>query len=505
MSPDDIDLKRDLFRNRSGINLLLGRYDATITDAFCSLSDKHDDVSKALDAKAHLRRGRANYRLGDYASAQRCFEKLLQLIPSDDVGKQELQKTTMRIKEQNEGAYDFAEIIQEVRKTGFFTDRASYVSKTEVRQTVDRGRGLFATQDIATGDLILCEKAFMAAHPDKNDTRSSHAVIQQSNRDTHASVWRGSVQKVIDNPSLARDLLDLYAGGMYTNHDSAPVVDGQAVIDVFQVCNISRSNGFAYTLCRESEPYGNTARVAEEDRRSSGLWSRASYANHACLYNASRSFIGDMMILRATKHIPKGAEITIAYLMPEVIASDDQKKLVETWGFRCDCLLCRTKPETTVSCQALVEESIEFLTSHDIFRSLSVVRPRQIRQAESLAAALDREYSSALHLQLPCLGMPVVQLWLCQIYVLQRNSVQVKRTGSRFLQSRGYKVEAKHSGVTLDTEHGLPSVEVVNALIYLSEAHKGDENKVISHRLRELAKDMYTVLNGSLAGFDEMY
>jgi hypothetical protein len=102
-----------------------------------------------------------------------------------------------------------------------------------------------------------------------------------------------------------------------------PVLDGSPTIDTFQVQTVIEYNSFGYTSGRFSRAYGNAV-YAEEGARSSGLWCQASYMNHACLFNAQRSFIGDMMIVRATKDIPGGTEITIPYV--DVIPDTEKRQ-----------------------------------------------------------------------------------------------------------------------------------------------------------------------------------
>ena len=49
---------------------------------------------------------------------------------------------------------------------------------------------------------------------------------------------------------------------------------------------------------------------------SCGVWPTASYINHSCRKSATRAFIGDVMIVRATRGIPTGSEVTFRYQPP---------------------------------------------------------------------------------------------------------------------------------------------------------------------------------------------
>lgn len=79
---------------------------------------------------------------------------------------------------------------------------------------------------------------------------------------------------------------------------------------------------------------------------SCGLWALASRINHCCLANCRRSFIGDMLIVRATQDMAAGTELLINYCDSPggtpVIGPELQSKLMGTWGFTCQCALCST-------------------------------------------------------------------------------------------------------------------------------------------------------------------
>ena len=76
---------------------------------------------------------------------------------------------------------------------------------------------------------------------------------------------------------------------------------------------------------------------------SSGIWPLASYLNHSCLGTADRAFIGDLLIARATQDLPPNTELTWPYLPPDIGSeseSDRRNKMLQNWGFECDCALC---------------------------------------------------------------------------------------------------------------------------------------------------------------------
>ncbi|OHW93532.1 TPR domain protein [Colletotrichum incanum] len=92
------------------------------------------------------------------------------------------------------------------------------------------------------------------------------------------------------------------------------------------------------------------ANQAQEDHSHTtcGVWTIASFINHSCLGNCYRSFIGDMMIVRACSDLDAGTELLFSYKLPKEGADyqatqDDLKH----WSFICRCGLCEEKKATS--------------------------------------------------------------------------------------------------------------------------------------------------------------
>ena len=71
------------------------------------------------------------------------------------------------------------------------------------------------------------------------------------------------------------------------------------------------------------------------------MWLLASYINHACSYNSVRHFIGDMMIVRATRDLPQGQEtrlLTSTLVLQAHIKIDGRRSM--TSGASCVIAVC---------------------------------------------------------------------------------------------------------------------------------------------------------------------
>lgn len=76
-----------------------------------------------------------------------------------------------------------------------------------------------------------------------------------------------------------------------------------------------------------------------EYRASLGLWIKASYMNHTCVPNTQRSFIGDIMVIRAGSDLKAGTELKHSYVDISKKYAERQIEL-QGYGFQCDCSLC---------------------------------------------------------------------------------------------------------------------------------------------------------------------
>lgn len=87
---------------------------------------------------------------------------------------------------------------------------------------------------------------------------------------------------------------------------------------------------------RESHLQTLTQEEKDKGYRTWGIFINAAYINHSCYSNARRSFIGDMMLVRASRNLPAGTELFFWYAMPnhKLTYEKTQEKL-QNWGFKC--------------------------------------------------------------------------------------------------------------------------------------------------------------------------
>lgn len=248
--------------------------------------DECIEVCDKLDhPKARYRRAKAKMFLGEY-------EDLVGTTPAS----RKLARDIAVRKVEAQGRYDWSSILKEAQTTDRL-NRAEFQQHWEVRE--GRPRGAFAVKDIAQGEVLLVCKA--EALTSKDDLVE---LLEQ---------------EIKRNPSKER-LYDLYGGQM---EDKAR--------------KIAKYNSFETENTQFTMSCLPTRRSNYPD--AVGLWLLASYFNHSCLYNCTRIFVQDLLVIKAARDIKKDEELTLGYVN-KVLPYAERKKTFEAFEFDCTCRLC---------------------------------------------------------------------------------------------------------------------------------------------------------------------
>ncbi|KHN95822.1 TPR domain-containing protein [Metarhizium album ARSEF 1941] len=397
-------LCNDLHRNRSHINLLLRRFEEARSDALASLTHSDDQDKKLLDAKAYYRAGTAAYSLGDFEDAKAFFETQLKLEPDNRLAKINLRRIKTRIGERATGAHDFGKIVGSLPKTQGRADAASFDGDTEVKDSPGAGRGLFARRDFEPGEMVMCEKAFCVVwghEPGAFSALTCDVRDEAAIRVFPAGLHKAVMQAMLNNPSQADRVLDLFSDhqGLGNRHAEQ---DGGPVIDAFQVHDIVQRNAFGPGRQTEDEDVTNA---------STGLWVRAAYMNHSCVPNAKKDFVGDLVLLRATRRIAAGEEITHSY--DESSDYDARTAAIQkTWGFKCHCELCGAEeadgPDLRRRRLELEDQANSFLQRENP----SGASRMAINKAKRLQQSLNYTYNDKRYQGLPRRALSGLEQWL---------------------------------------------------------------------------------------------
>lgn len=136
------------YLNRSQAYISLGWYEAALRDAHYFLDTFPES---ALVLKAVYRAASAEYGLGDYHSALRRFETIKEIA-----GEWE-DACRKRIREAEEGEYDWAQMFRMGQQKFPRLDVASYTGPISVQPIPGRGggRGVLSVRDVRTGEILV--------------------------------------------------------------------------------------------------------------------------------------------------------------------------------------------------------------------------------------------------------------------------------------------------------------------------------------------------------------
>jgi tetratricopeptide (TPR) repeat protein len=511
--PENSDIRLDMLRNRSVVNIFLKRFSEALTDAEAAIippSEREDSRSTALNVKAYERAGHAAYELGNLEKAQVCYRKILGMAPDNADATRNLKRIQERIHERMTGDYDFDRMSRSASKRNNRLDHASYISFARVSETERRGRGLFATQDLKAGQLILAEKAKCVAF-ESDKINKSYAILNQDTQrglvGSQAVLLFMLVERLLYNQDLAVELLELFAGGHFPD-TPLEAVDGLLPIDTFRVQGIVEHNSFECPTVRSSSHQPSKDSADTPKYRSTGLWLKAAYINHACDGNAMRSFIGDIIIIRAVRDIAKDEEILMPYQLPDAVNAVTQERLEKTWGFKCDCRLCTAESSSSFKQRRdrsqLIEKARSLLSDHSLSKQ-HLNRKVSIGQAENLLTKLQATYDEATFENRPRLGLVSPGFWLCQAYSSTRSHERVIKSSIALLRDLGFIVSIEKQSVSIDRRNCQPEGTAMDAAMYAAHAFKSQKKTIVGDQLEDFAKSLYLTMYGEMRGFEERY
>lgn len=232
-----------------------------------------------------------------------------------------------------------------------------FVGPISVRSVKGKGRGIFATQDLAPGELIMGSRALAIVFPDSNPASSSRLLREIKKLGS----LRESVADLIRKDStFAAQVYDLYAGpGL--GYLETPA---ENLIDMDRIERICSFNAFQ----------GSVLGYASEN--CFGLWYLPSFLNHDCLGgNARWTVFKNFMFVRVIKKIRKDEEVLISYVDPNESYSFRRNFFLKH-EFKCSCALCeqeRTEGQSVRRRRDIVMEDFRDLPDGDVDGLESVI------------------------------------------------------------------------------------------------------------------------------------
>ncbi|EAW07588.1 TPR domain protein [Aspergillus clavatus NRRL 1] len=461
--------------------------------------------------KALLRRAQALYYLQRYQESCEVHQVLGREYPTNATVKSEFGRAEARLAEQQSGKYQFQRLQLEAKKRRPpHLDHATYIGPVAVGSAQSRGRGLFTTAPVRAGDLLFCEKAFTHVFYDTESSDGGLTLLINVQEDAmtigaQASLIALIAQKLYKTPSLMPTFTDLYHGSYKPVKVSE--VDGTPVVDTFLIERTMSLNVFGCPLSsRESHIRAMrkmTPQVKGRDAfHSCGVWALASYINHSCYSNAQRSFIGDMMIVRATQDLPANTEIAFWYQEPSEQTSKEKPVNLQHWGFKCSCEVCQDLFETENSVLANRRRLVAGLAK--LFQS----GKSNLARIEATLATIEGTYRRPAF-EVPRWSICKAYLTLAAIYAGTHQPQKAVQCALKTLESLGYIVEGgalPHQTGTplLIRKWGLMKDSLVGCWMILSTAYR-DIAPELAIQAGEYARITYRICVGEDETFDQTY
>ncbi|KAL4244720.1 hypothetical protein ABKN59_010198 [Abortiporus biennis] len=194
--------------------------------------------------------------------------------------------------------------------------------KYNIRAVDGKGLAMFATDDIDVGELIVCERPLVMLQqlvdlPMSFIRNSSKEAIMQAAMKKTERRLESLIAKM--HSKFREQYMSLVNSH---HHDGSGPLHGRMRTNAFGMRDFYNPEGEKHTC--------------------SVVGNEISRVNHSCCPNSNFSFHRPSfaMELRATRYIPKGTEITVNYC-GRLEPCKDRQKLIQHYGFTCDCPACK--------------------------------------------------------------------------------------------------------------------------------------------------------------------
>ncbi|CAI6336317.1 unnamed protein product [Periconia digitata] len=492
-----------ILRNRAFAFLKTQQYDAVLTDL-----GYHPGCNLKFSEKALYRTAEALYSLGRFSECLEVTRRLHIEFPNNQQAIVMLDRVQNRCSEQQAGTYKFKQLQLDAKRLSIpQLDYATYVGPLEVRNSEGKGRGLFVTKAVKAGDLLICEKAFGYAHVAENSEESSSCTLLVNTETErwfmggHANLLRTLAQKIHKNPSLAPSFSALFHGDY--EGPGTREVDGAPVVDTFLVERIASLNVFGCppdSSLHTHQRIIQNENIEEKPYQSCGIWIKASYINHSCVGNVRRAFVGDMMIVRASRDLEADTELAFTYKKPSDETAEANKKFLKTWGFTCQCSLCQDVQDT--------KESV-LIKRRKLLRELEKTCgafPFQLAKFERLLKDVDKTYKQPANI-VPRLGIWAPYMLLLRMYAAEKTSREVLVGVENILNSLGFVVHGVNSTSTAFeiVQWGVTQNHLVEVFLHARDAFRTLQLPDDAERATAYARLVFKIVVGENDSFESVH
>jgi len=214
-----------------------------------------------------------------------------------------------------------------------------------------KGRGYFATADIAPGTLLLCERPHVLDAAEA-DFPGLAAVLALGLASGDCEL-RPAPSKTVPGPREGEEVMRWLRG-----------VEGVTAEAATRALAAAKNNGFCTTLVDASE---NEPML---------LFKRLCIFNHSCVPNCGVYRDGERARVLAIRPVKKGEELTIHYLdeLQTLPTALRRPFLKGRFGFECDCERCEAEEEDAGPVEAALARRADGCSGADAAARLHAMR-----------------------------------------------------------------------------------------------------------------------------------
>ncbi|KAG6552425.1 hypothetical protein Mapa_005986 [Marchantia paleacea] len=363
------------------------------------LEDALIDANKALlinqkHVKTLSRKGKILEALEQYELARQCFNAALEEAPRDLPIQRAIARNRVSYQQAYKGQFDLTKYYLDGKKANP-PPCCNFVGPVEIRASVAAGgRGLFATQNVKAGDLLMVSNAVVRS-PDKETLVTQLSKLCSASRKRLRQVYSLSSElQILAQEDNRIPPMDLFKPGGELELESAADVQ----LDLVRIHGIVKVNAITVwdsSLESEKSSAGTHEPEASESKYSA-LWLLPSFMNHSCTpncvtYNPGR----DILFVYACRDIFADEELHIAYFD---ILKDLEARQASTsnWPFLCKCPRCSWEcsfPRPLNEVRQKLLTAVQKAKS-DCLKCLTAERLRVRKELAGLILTLDKAVES---------------------------------------------------------------------------------------------------------------
>ncbi|KAI5357201.1 putative SET domain, tetratricopeptide-like helical domain superfamily [Septoria linicola] len=530
----------------------------------CNLVLEHDEADIGREIQCLLKRAFCYSQLGAHAAAMADCARILKITPQNlpalrlvlsagfkvglpfratEYAKQlsQITPTTSQpllgraqiFEKQATGHYDFKALAHASRNNATCEQTCYFTGNVGVHASPLGGRGMFATQNIERGDLLLCEHAVaLADRLASSDSGIRNVLLDEK---TSARVF-DLLQKVArkamlsgldDSGQLEEFKLQDQIFDLHSDHPfDAPMDDHNIPFNAYRALSILKHNmhtvfpgstSMHHDLSDPANKVPSDDPVPTAKDQIPGLWLKASMFNHSCLPNVTWSWIGDLFIARADRAIAADEELTIAYV-PNTYAHERRSRILQSHNsFECYCPLCVADKNTSDVDKAARLKVQDMLRQK--FARIAKNNSAGRTTVEESVKDFIKSYDYSAYRGLPKVGLGDVFFQLAHMYLggdidkwhlttpgslrkAQECLIAVLEVGSKI-----YFLADDITGYCelLLVEHSQPKIAGILALMGLAELACISKEVVKCRAFKACAKGVYGIVYGESDTFEEKH